>query len=174
MTCWVSTEILERKTPSQRATVIEHFIEIANACYKHNDLHCALNITIALGSACIRSLRLTWAEVNKKVSAERWVQHLDSGHVAEYLLLLTFPFSTSTGSRNWRTQWIITGDARRWERIWNSELIKFNIRGILCDPCSYLLVDLLKTPSTKLGKFSRNNAGCRSIKVLIFFIERYC
>ena len=69
MTSWVATEILQRKTPSQRAMVIEHFIQIANYCYKHNDLHCSLNITIALGSACIKSLRLTWNEVDKKVSS---------------------------------------------------------------------------------------------------------
>lgn len=71
MTSWVATEILQRRTPSQRAVVIEHFIQIANFCYKHNDLHCALNITIALGSACIKSLRLTWNEVDKKVSRRR-------------------------------------------------------------------------------------------------------
>lgn len=68
MTSWVSTEILQRRTPGQRAVVIEHFIQIAYYCYKHNDLHCALNITIALGSACIKSLRQTWNEVDKKVS----------------------------------------------------------------------------------------------------------
>lgn len=68
MTSWVCTEILQRKTCSQRVMVIEHFVQIAYYCYKHNDLHCALNITIALGSACIRGLRQTWAEVDKKVS----------------------------------------------------------------------------------------------------------
>lgn len=67
MTSWVSTEILQRKTSSLRAVVIEHFIQIANYCYKHNDLHCALNITIALGSSCIKSLKQTWSEVDKKV-----------------------------------------------------------------------------------------------------------
>ena len=68
MTSWVSTEILSRETPSQRARVIENFIQIAHHCYSHNDFHCALNITIALGSACIKSLRHTWEEVEKKVS----------------------------------------------------------------------------------------------------------
>lgn len=66
MTSWVSTEILSRETPSQRAAVIENFIKIATYCYKHNDMHCALNITIALGSACIKCLRHTWEEVDKR------------------------------------------------------------------------------------------------------------
>lgn len=77
MTSWVSTEILRRKTPSQRAMVIENFVQIANFCYKHNDLHCALNITIALGSACIKSLRHTWSEVDKKVSMVEVVLFLE-------------------------------------------------------------------------------------------------
>ena len=71
MTSWVSTEILTRETPSQRARVIENFVQIAHHCYAHNDFHCALNITIALRSACIKSLRQTWEEVEKKVSVER-------------------------------------------------------------------------------------------------------
>ena len=67
MTSWVSTEILSHETPQQRARVIENFVQIAHHCYNHNDFHCALNITIALGSACIKSLRQTWEEVEKKV-----------------------------------------------------------------------------------------------------------
>ena len=67
MTSWVSTEILSHETPQQRARVIENFVQIAHHCYNHNDFHCALNITIALGSACIKSLRHTWDEVEKKV-----------------------------------------------------------------------------------------------------------
>ena len=68
MTSWVCTEILTRETPSSRATVIEHFIQIALYCYRHNDLHCSLNITIALSSSIIRGLWKTWEEVDKKVN----------------------------------------------------------------------------------------------------------
>jgi hypothetical protein len=46
--------------------VIENFIQIALYCYRHNDLHCSLNITIALSSSIIRGLRKTWEEVDKK------------------------------------------------------------------------------------------------------------
>ena len=67
MTSWVCTEILIRETPSSRATVIEHFIQIALYSYRHNDLHCSLNITIALSSSIIRGLCKTWEEVDKKV-----------------------------------------------------------------------------------------------------------
>lgn len=66
MTSWVCTEILVRDSPSSRATVVEHFIQIALYCYRHNDLHCSLNITIALSSSIIRGLRKTWEEVDKK------------------------------------------------------------------------------------------------------------
>ncbi len=66
MTSWVSTEILSQESPSQRASVIENFIRIATYCHQHNDMHCSLNITIALGSACIKSLKQTWEEVDKK------------------------------------------------------------------------------------------------------------
>jgi son of sevenless-like protein len=66
MTSWVCTEILMRDSPSSRATVIEHFIQIALYCYRHNDLHCSLNITFALSSSIIRGLRKTWEEVDKK------------------------------------------------------------------------------------------------------------
>ena len=71
MTSWVSTEILSHVTPQQRARVIENFVQIAHHCYNHNDFHCALNITIALGSACIKSLRHTWEEVEKKVRGRK-------------------------------------------------------------------------------------------------------
>lgn len=70
MTSWVCTEILTRDTPAARATVIEHFVQIALHCYKHNDMHCALNITVALASSSIKGLSKTWEEVDKKVS--RW------------------------------------------------------------------------------------------------------
>jgi hypothetical protein len=66
MTSWVCTEILVRESASSRATVIENFIQIALYCYRHNDLHCSLNITIALSSSIIRGLRKTWEEVDKK------------------------------------------------------------------------------------------------------------
>jgi hypothetical protein len=46
--------------------VIENFVQIALYCYRHNDLHCSLNITIALSSSIIRGLRKTWEEVDKK------------------------------------------------------------------------------------------------------------
>jgi len=68
MTSWVCTEILTRDTPAARATVIEHFIQIARHCYNHNDMHCALNITVALASSSIKGLSKTWEEVDKKVS----------------------------------------------------------------------------------------------------------
>lgn len=71
MTSWVSTEILSHETAQQRARVIENFVQIAHHCYNHNDFHCALNITIALGSACIKSLKNTWEEVEKKVRERR-------------------------------------------------------------------------------------------------------
>ena len=67
MTSWVCTEILSRDSASSRATVIENFIQIALYCYRHNDLHCSLNITIALSSSIIKGLRKTWDEVDKKV-----------------------------------------------------------------------------------------------------------
>ena len=67
MTSWVCTEILTRDSPSSRATVIEHFIQIAHYCFQHNDLHCSLNVTFALSSSIIRGLRKTWDEVDKKV-----------------------------------------------------------------------------------------------------------
>ena len=70
MTSWVCTEILTRDTPAARATVIEHFVQIALHCYKHNDMHCALNITVALASSSIKGLSKTWEEVDRKVS--RW------------------------------------------------------------------------------------------------------
>lgn len=70
MTSWVCTEILTRDTPAARAMVIEHFVQIALHCYKHNDMHCALNITVALASSSIKGLSKTWEEVDKKVS--RW------------------------------------------------------------------------------------------------------
>ena len=68
MTSWVCTEILTRDTPAARATVIEHFVQIALHCYKHNDMHCALNITVALASSSIKGLSKTWEEVDRKVS----------------------------------------------------------------------------------------------------------
>ena len=81
MTSWVSTEILSRETPSQRARVIENFVQIAYHCYSHNDFHCALNITIALRSACIRSLRHSWDDVEKKVGA--WKERREGGGVGK-------------------------------------------------------------------------------------------
>lgn len=68
MTSWVCTEILTRDTPAARATVIEHFVQIATHCYNHNDMHCALSITVALASSSIKGLTKTWEEVDKKVS----------------------------------------------------------------------------------------------------------
>jgi len=68
MTSWVCTEILTRDTPAARAMVIEHFVQIALHCYKHNDMHCALNITVALASSSIKGLSKTWEEVDRKVS----------------------------------------------------------------------------------------------------------
>ena len=76
MTSWVCTEILVRESASSRATVIEHFIQIALYCYRHNDLHCSLNITIALSSSIIRGLRKTWEEVDKKVGGVSRIRYI--------------------------------------------------------------------------------------------------
>ena len=56
MTSWVCTEILSRESPSARATVIEHLINMARTCFRHNDMHCALSITLALKSTPIKRL----------------------------------------------------------------------------------------------------------------------
>ncbi len=73
MTSWVCTEILSRETPESRATVIEHFVQVATYCYRHNDMHCALNITIALSCSAIKGLSRTWEVVDKKVLvADDW------------------------------------------------------------------------------------------------------
>ena len=66
----VCTEILIRKSLSTRATVIEHLINIARTCYRHNDMHCALSITLALKSTPIKRLTKTWDSVDRRVSGD--------------------------------------------------------------------------------------------------------
>ena len=68
MTSWVCTEILSRESPSARATVIEHLINMARTCFRHNDMHCALSITLALKSTPIKRLTKTWDSVDRRVS----------------------------------------------------------------------------------------------------------
>ena len=63
---------LSRESPSAIvgivATVIEHLINMAHTCYRHNDMHCALSITLALKSTPIKRLTKTWDSVDRRVS----------------------------------------------------------------------------------------------------------
>ena len=67
MTSWICTEVLTRDTPAARAVVLEHFINMAMICYKHNDMHCALCITVALCCTPIKRLAKSWDCLERKV-----------------------------------------------------------------------------------------------------------
>ena len=67
MTSWICTEVLSRETVAARAVVLENFIQIGWICYKHNDMHCAMNIALALSSTSVKRLSKTWDTVEKKV-----------------------------------------------------------------------------------------------------------
>lgn len=66
MTSWICTEVLTRDTPAARAIVLEHFINMAMICYKHNDMHCALCITVALCCTPIKRLAKSWDCLERK------------------------------------------------------------------------------------------------------------
>ena len=94
MTSWVCTEILSRESPSARATVIEHLINMARTCYRHNDMHCALSITLALKSTPIKRLTKTWDSVDRRVSGRlaAWCMGLcyTSLHDCPFLMSMLF------------------------------------------------------------------------------------
>jgi hypothetical protein len=67
LTSWICTEVLSRETVGGRSAVIENFIMIAWNCYKHNDMHNALSVTLALSSSCIKRLSKSWDALDRKV-----------------------------------------------------------------------------------------------------------
>jgi len=65
---WVETEILCEKIVQKRATILGHFIRVAQACYKLNNYNAVMEMLSALGSSSIYRMKKTWALLPKKLT----------------------------------------------------------------------------------------------------------
>lgn len=66
ITGWVIETILKEENVFQRATIISHFVAIANYCYQINNFSTTLAIFSALNCASIYRLNSTWVLVSRK------------------------------------------------------------------------------------------------------------
>lgn len=63
---WVTAEILKEANVKKRASLIEHFIAVADACYSQNNFHSAMVVMSALHDSSISRLKITWDKVSRK------------------------------------------------------------------------------------------------------------
>jgi hypothetical protein len=67
MVCWFTSQILEYKTPSERAKVIGFLLKVAEVCLDRlKNFNAVLEIASALGSNAIFRLQKTWKLVKSK------------------------------------------------------------------------------------------------------------
>jgi len=66
-TSWVSTEVLARDRISARASVIVHFIKVAEKCRVLGNFHGCYAIIAGLNSSSVSRLKYTWEKVPQRV-----------------------------------------------------------------------------------------------------------
>jgi len=65
---WIETEILCESNPKIRATILGHFIRVAQACFKLNNYNAVMEMLSALGSSSIYRMKKTWGLLPNKLA----------------------------------------------------------------------------------------------------------
>ncbi|GAM27027.1 hypothetical protein SAMD00019534_102020, partial [Acytostelium subglobosum LB1] len=65
---WVSTKIVSKETPEERAVIIESFINIANHARELKNYNCVMEILASLHNSAISRLKSSWALVSPKAN----------------------------------------------------------------------------------------------------------
>eukprot|EP01132_Coremiostelium_polycephalum_P003803 gene3803-4732_t len=65
---WVSTKIISKETPEERATIIEAFINIANFAKELKNFNCVMEILGSLHSSSISRLKNSWSLLSPKAN----------------------------------------------------------------------------------------------------------
>ncbi|KAI0077059.1 ras GEF [Panus rudis PR-1116 ss-1] len=67
---WVIETILSRSDPKKRATVVKHFIAIADKCRSLQNYSSVMAIISGLNNPAIRRLKLTWEQVGSRAMSQ--------------------------------------------------------------------------------------------------------
>ncbi|EGG20840.1 RasGEF domain-containing protein [Cavenderia fasciculata] len=65
---WVSTKIISKETPEERAVIIEAFINIANYAKELKNYNCVMEILGSLHNSSISRLKNSWALISQKAN----------------------------------------------------------------------------------------------------------